>query len=331
MKKTVLLITSLVFITYNLFSQPIDAVKIFKKSDPSVVVVIGYNKANEIIAQGSGFLIDSLGTIVTNFHVITDAHQVKIETTNDKTFLVNSVIGVNKILDIAILQSNGLNDSNYLLFGNSELVEVGEDVIAIGSPQGLENTLSKGIVSGIRKLEDGAYYIQTTTPISGGSSGGPLINSHGEVIGITTFLIQSGQNLNFCIPINFVKPILQNPNKIAFHLISEHQRVSISDLLGLWQYETVCPNCLSKKALGTIYVSQESYGLVLKGHITYSNGTEFTWVEDGYTDGNQIWSYVVNDKGDIGLHIFNIISDKKMESNWIMSNGVYGTAISIKH
>jgi hypothetical protein len=94
--------------------------------------------------------------------------------------------------------------------GNSDKIEIGEEVAAIGNPKGLEHTISNGIISQ-KRFEDGDHFLQTTTPISQGSSGGPLVNLKAEVIGITTAVYKEGQNLNFALPINFVKEAIKAP------------------------------------------------------------------------------------------------------------------------
>src|ERR1035438_8100458 len=97
-----------------------------------------------------------------------------------------------------------------LTLGNSDRVQVGEEVVAIGNPLSLESTVSNGIISGIRTVEEeGGKFVQVTTPISPGSSGGPLFNMAGEVVGITTLYLEGGENLNFAIPINDAKLLLR--------------------------------------------------------------------------------------------------------------------------
>jgi len=116
--------------------------------------------------------------------------------------------------------------------------------------------------------------------------------------------------------------------------VSELQRqkvVTENDLLGLWKYETICHPCKSKKAIGRIYITAHGTNLIIKGHITYSDGSEFNWVESAYTDGKTIWAYCKNDYGDVGIHIYNIINEERLESSWLMSNGTYGKSISIKY
>jgi hypothetical protein len=122
------------------------------------------------------------------------------------------VLAFDKTRDVAVIKAHG-DDFRTLPLGNSDQVQVGEELVAIGNPLFLESTVSNGIVSGIRTVEDDTNkFLQITTPISPGSSGGPLFNMVGDVIGITTLYLKGGENLNFAIPINDVKPLLLNKN-----------------------------------------------------------------------------------------------------------------------
>lgn len=146
--------------------------------------------------SGSGFYLDRQGTIVTNYHVIAKAQKISIINSDGSAYTGEVIIkGYDKELDLALLAIDQKNKS-FLPLGDSSSVKVGQPVYAIGSPLGLPNTVSEGIISGIR--ENG---IQTTAPISAGSSGGALITQKGEVIGITYAVMQGGENLGFAIPI----------------------------------------------------------------------------------------------------------------------------------
>ena len=118
------------------------------------------------------------------------------------------MLASDKDRDVAVIKAHG-NDFRTLTLGDSDRLQVGEEVVAIGNPLSLESTVSNGIVSAIRTVEDeGGKFVQITAPISPGSSGGPLFNMAGEVVGITTSHIKGGENLNFAIPINDVKLML---------------------------------------------------------------------------------------------------------------------------
>jgi len=177
----------------------------------SVVLIKSVDKKGNDIAQGSGFVVTKNGGIITNYHVLEKAHNVSIGFINGEVYKNVSLIAAFASQDIAILHIEGTtNKFSPVTLGNSDNLMAGERILAIGNPYGLENTLSDGIISGIRDIKN-IKFLQITSPISHGSSGGPLFNMKGEVIGITTIASQWGaQNLNFAIPINTLKYIIDN-------------------------------------------------------------------------------------------------------------------------
>ncbi len=159
---------------------------------------------------GSGFIIDKQGYIVTNNHVIENADQIKVKLSNDKEFDAE-LIGRDPKTDLALIKIEGANGLSPLSLGDSDNLEVGRWVVAIGSPFGLEQTVTAGIVSAKgRIIGSGPYddFVQTDASINPGNSGGPLINMDGEVVGINTAIIASGQGIGFAIPINLAKGII---------------------------------------------------------------------------------------------------------------------------
>ena len=159
---------------------------------------------------GSGFLIDGDGFIVTNNHVIEDADQIKVILADDKEFDAE-LVGRDPKTDLALIRIEGAKNLKPLELGNSEKLKVGTWVVAIGSPFGLEQTVTAGIVSAKgRIIGSGPYddFIQTDASINPGNSGGPLLNMDGEVVGINTAIIASGQGIGFAIPINMAKGII---------------------------------------------------------------------------------------------------------------------------
>jgi S1-C subfamily serine protease len=166
--------------------------------------------------QGSGFIIDKEGHILTNYHVIADARQVEVTLHNRKKYRA-TVIGMDKSHDLAVIQIKGPNLTPMVL-GESRNLQVGQKVYAIGNPFGLSGTMTRGIISSIRPVQepDGMVIdeaIQTDAAINPGNSGGPLLNWHGEVIGINTMIASnSGQSagIGFAIPINTAKAVLND-------------------------------------------------------------------------------------------------------------------------
>jgi hypothetical protein len=167
------------------------------------------DKDGKPIAQGSGFLVSKDGAAVTNYHVISERSSAIVKFPDGAFYVVDGVLASDKARDVAVIKVHGQNFPT-LTLGNSDRVQVGEEVVAIGNPLSLESTVSNGIVSAIRTIEEeGGKFLQVTAPISPGSSGGPLFNMAGEVVGITTLKFKGGENLNFAVPINDAKRLLQ--------------------------------------------------------------------------------------------------------------------------
>jgi len=159
---------------------------------------------------GSGFIIDRDGYIVTNNHVVENADQIKVKLANEKEFDAK-IVGRDPKTDLAIIKIAASSDLVPLKLGDSEALKVGTWVVAIGSPFGLEQTVTAGIVSAKgRIIGSGPYddFIQTDASINPGNSGGPLLNMNGEVVGINTAIIASGQGIGFAIPINLADGII---------------------------------------------------------------------------------------------------------------------------
>jgi serine protease Do len=161
---------------------------------------------------GSGFIIDKDGYVVTNNHVIEDSDQIKVKLDDEKEFDAQ-VVGRDASTDIALLKiKSNSHDFPVLQLGDSTQLKVGQWVVAIGSPFGLERTVTAGIVSAKgRVIGSGPYddFIQTDASINPGNSGGPLLNLKGEVVGINTAIIASGQGIGFAIPINLARGVIE--------------------------------------------------------------------------------------------------------------------------
>jgi serine protease Do len=194
--------------------------EIFKKVSPSVVFISAISfdpfktKDRLSTSVGSGFIISKEGVILTNSHLVF-GHQT-IDVTLDNGFNTRAeLVGVDPFLDLAVLRISvpGKNLPVAIL-GDSNKVQTGEDVLAIGNPFGLEQTLTKGIISGINRtlsaspLSPELPLIQIDAAVNPGNSGGPLVNVCGEVIGINTAMLGQGENINFAVPINMAKKVL---------------------------------------------------------------------------------------------------------------------------
>jgi len=159
---------------------------------------------------GSGFIIDEDGFVVTNNHVIEDADQIKVKLKDEREFDAK-IVGRDPNTDIALLKISSGQDLPTLKLGDSDELKVGQWVVAIGSPFGLEHTVTAGIVSAKgRVIGSGPYddFIQTDASINPGNSGGPLLNLNGEVVGINTAIVATGQGIGFAIPVNLAKGII---------------------------------------------------------------------------------------------------------------------------
>jgi S1-C subfamily serine protease len=198
-------------------------ISVYKKNIPSVVNITSRAVAFDFFygavpqeGQGSGFVIDKDGHILTNFHVIENARQVEVTLHNRKKYKA-TIVGTDPPHDLAVIQIQA-TDLVPAVLGDSRNLQVGQKVYAIGNPFGLSGTMTRGIVSSIRPVSEpnGARIedaIQTDAAINPGNSGGPLMNWHGEVIGINTMILSSvGQNagIGFAIPINTAKAVLND-------------------------------------------------------------------------------------------------------------------------
>lgn len=177
----------------NASRKEMSAADLFRKNSRSVIVV----KTQRSI--GSGFFINSRGHIVTNKHVLIEVNGAEIKTVSGNIYKIKEIVAEDAVGDLVIASTETPSSESVPVNLTSNLPEVGEKIIVIGNPLGLEQTLSDGIVSSVRKNQSGVNYVQITAPISPGNSGGPLLNMYGEVIGVATFQSTIGQNLNFCV------------------------------------------------------------------------------------------------------------------------------------
>lgn len=201
MKKLTCPFILFLFLSKITFAQDLTSEEIFSRAKDAVVVIYAYDYDGVVNTQGSGVVIKDKGIIVTNFHIFAGNEKLEVKH-NDSLVKFSEIIGVDIEKDILILK---LDDDRFpsIPVGKVEDVKIGQKVYAIGSPMGLENTLSDGLVSGLRSLgKIKRDYIQITASLSPGSSGGAVLNSKGELIGISTMGYSEGQNLNFAIGID---------------------------------------------------------------------------------------------------------------------------------
>jgi hypothetical protein len=184
-----------------------DMSQLVKSSIDAVVLILVNDASGRPVAQGSGFLISSDGRIVTNHHVIDGAMSAIVKLNNGSFFPVEGIIADDPEHDLAVIKVSGKN-LPYLSLEDSDSLVVGQRVLAIGSPLGLENSVSDGIVSAVRQDSTGKGWIQTTAAASHGNSGGPLLVMDGKVAGVLSWKVGEGENLNFAVPSKLISPLL---------------------------------------------------------------------------------------------------------------------------
>lgn len=178
--------------------------KIAKDYLGAVATLIALDNNKQPLALGTGFFLDTAGSLVTAAHVVEGAAEVLVRW-KGKNETVSQVLRFDPKFDLILLKTSFSNTPAVVL-ADSELVTVGEEVVVLSNPQGLEGTVSQGILSGVGSL-DSVKYLQITAAVSPGSSGGPVFNLSGRVIGVANATLASGQNLNFALPSNLIKSL----------------------------------------------------------------------------------------------------------------------------
>ncbi len=213
------------------FSQT--AMNVAKKAFPSVVMIVMNDANGQPNTIGSGFFVAD-GIVASNFHVVEGASGGFVKIIGDKAkYDIEGVVGLDEFHDLVLLQVNAAS-AVPLTLGDSKTLVIGEEVFAVGNPEGLEGTFSQGIISSIRELEGGSL-VQLTAPISPGSSGGPVLNDKAEVVGVTVATYKGGQNLNFAIPSQYLKDLLskrESPKPIKVSSKRTTQNSLLKDMGG---------------------------------------------------------------------------------------------------
>ena len=201
--------------------------EVVKGTIDAVVLIVVSDDAGKPLAEGSGFIASSDGKIVTNHHVIAGAHSAIVKLNNGAFFPVEGVLADDPVLDIAVLKVSGKN-LPVLVLADSGTLSVGDHVVAIGSPLGLENSVSDGIISGFRDDSKGRSWVQTTAPASHGNSGGPLLTMDEKVAGVITWKNTEGENLNFAVPSKLIAAVLTNSAVRPFGALASTEPTSVS-------------------------------------------------------------------------------------------------------
>lgn len=177
-----------------------DLSAIVKEVQPSVIFIQTYDEKGEIIAQGSGFFVSEEGDVITNFHLVEGATNAAIKTATGKVYLVKKVVAEDKEGDLARLSVAIPRKAVRPLPVSSSLPQVGERIMMVSNPLGLEQKVTVGVVSAVRESPEFGSVIQINIPLSGGSSGSPVVNMKGEAIGVVGFPLITEKSINLVIP-----------------------------------------------------------------------------------------------------------------------------------
>ncbi len=243
----------------------------------SVVEILGTVQATGDTSYGTGFVLLQRNLVVTNAHVVRGVKDLIVRTNEGAAFASVEVLHVNEGVDLAVLRVIGL-DVDPLSLSDRGIPSVGTAVVAVGHPRGYEYTVSNGIVSALRSLDpESPLLIQTTAPISPGSSGGPLLDMEGRIVGVCSLTLTEGQNINFAVPAREVGPVLERALRIEKNLADgRHDDLSPEDLARIVrghrkQGDLVRAGTLVRKALG---VHQGSLPLLLEAaEVAWSRGS----------------------------------------------------------
>jgi len=228
---------------------------VFKQVSPAVVFISAvsinpYRMSDRVEhIVGSGFIVDRSGLILTNSHVVFGRQLIDV-TLDDGSTVPAQLIGADPIFDVALLRipKPTRGALNIVDLGDSDRVQVGEEVIAIGNPLGLDQSLTRGVISAINRVLPETFFslqeplLQMDTPVNPGNSGGPLVNRCGQVVGITTSVIPDAQNIGFSIPINMAKslvPALMKDGKIIRPWLGFHGQYMENGLQELFRFPLV--------------------------------------------------------------------------------------------
>jgi S1-C subfamily serine protease len=183
-----------------------DIPQIVSQPKPAVVQIIALNQQNKPLKTGTGFFVSADGNLLTNFHVISGASSILAKTPSGAIYFFKEIVSVSARTDVALLRFYA-TDVPHLNLGSTTEAAEGQRVLVIGNPEGLEGTVSDGIISAFR---DNRSMIQITAPLSHGSSGSPVLNESGQVLGIATLIFREGQNLNFAISAEAIRSAISS-------------------------------------------------------------------------------------------------------------------------
>jgi len=221
-----LVVSSLYFISPARAEKARD---IAKEVFPSIVMLLMEDNNGQPLSLGSGFFVRE-DIVATNLHVIQGAAGGYAKIVGKKAkYGIAGYVAIDERWDLILLKIKDAN-APALSFGDSSKIAVGDEIFAVGNPKGLEGTFSKGIISAIRKIEEDTL-LQITAPISPGSSGGPVLNNEGDVIGISVATFKGGQNLNFAIPASYLSKLLFELKPVKKLAIEKKPKKKVKSIL----------------------------------------------------------------------------------------------------
>jgi hypothetical protein len=208
--------------------------EIAARSTPSVVSV----RTDQSL--GTGFVVGNDGLVATNLHVVAGNSKITITLADHREFEVVEIWNGDRQRDLVVMRIEA-QKLPVLSLGDSSAIHPGDTVVAIGHPLGLEDTVSNGLVSAIRKVDDDLTVLQISAPIAPGSSGGPIFNDKGEVIGVATAIMLGGQNINFGVPITYLKELLKRPSKVSLEAFATATAEEEAPMPGVKRHVPILP------------------------------------------------------------------------------------------
>jgi len=181
--------------------------QIAARAHAALLMIRALDANGDTLGLGTGFLVSADGKFVTNYHVIQEAARLSVKLLDGAEYRDVSLVAADPASDLALMQIPGASGLPAMRMGSDTQMEVGDRVFVMGNPLGMGGTFTDGMVSGKRPLE-GVAMLQISAPISPGSSGGPVMNERGEVIGVATMMVMGGQNLNMAVPVRYLAPML---------------------------------------------------------------------------------------------------------------------------
>lgn len=211
-----------------------DLPDLIKKAEPSIVVILTFDQKGNRLGQGTGFFVAKNGDVISNRHVLQGASRSRVRLLSGEEYAVKGVAAEDPEGDLVRISVDIPEEKVTPLAISPAALRVGEKVVVIGNPLGLAQTVSDGIVSAIREIPGFGKIVQMTAPISPGSSGSPVLNMRGDVVGIATFIIIAGQNLNFAVPSERISKMSAGPGRSLPEREERRKRVAAEEAIELY-------------------------------------------------------------------------------------------------